>query len=86
MTREEATIEACSIFSLAYHSIGDATHAADGFCCKCPWGEGNQESSYRNEGRIFEYVRRAVMEKLKRDGHEIDSGFDPKTGIEKGTK
>lgn len=82
MTRQEATIEACAVFSLAYHSIGDYRQPADGFCDKCPGGRHGAEWSYQNAGHIFQYVRAAVIEKLKRDGHTVADGFDPNTGKE----
>ena len=81
MTRNEAIEQACSIIALAYHSLGDFTEASDGFCQKCTknLSDGWQ---YRNAGNAIAYVRRAVLNQLKQDGHEIASGFDPQTGEE----
>jgi len=82
VTRREATREACAIFGLVYHSIGDYTYSSDGFCDRCPQGEGRREGYYRNHGKIFDYVRQAVLEKLKRDSIAVADGFDPQTGME----
>ena len=82
MTRQQATREACAIVALAYNSIGDYRHASDGFCDLCPNGEGQREEDYRNEGHVLDYVRDAVVEKLRRDGHSIAEGFDQRTGRE----
>ena len=81
MTREEAIETACSIVSLAYRSMGDYSHPSDGFCRRCPV-ERIPEWNYSNDGIAFQYVRLAVVEKLKRDGYKISVGFDPETGIE----
>lgn len=67
--------------SLAYHSVGDFTEPSDGFCDKCPC-DSVRGWHYQNSGKNFDYVRQAIMEKLKRDGFEIDAGFDPETGRE----
>ncbi len=76
----EVIKEYCKIGGLAYHSIGDFCDPSDGFCDLCP-NSGNPES-FRNDGHIIDYVRKAVLEKLKRDGYKIARGFDPKTGKE----
>ena len=73
MTQKEAIREACSIVGLAYYSIDNHRHASDGFCDRCPVGEWGE---YRNDGIALDYVRRAVVEKLQRDGHKIARGFD----------
>jgi hypothetical protein len=81
MTRDEAIKDACSIVSLAYRSIGDYSHASDGFCHTCvnkhgpTWG-------FANQGFVLNYVRRAVVAALKLDGFTIPKGFDPETGKE----
>ncbi len=80
MTIEEAIREACRIVALAYKSIGDYRHASDGFCDLCP-NSGDPES-FRNEGKAIEYVRLAVVARLKADGYGIAEGFDPETGKE----
>ena len=83
MTRDEAIIEACSIVALAYHSIGDYSHASDGFCSQCPAATSAYfEADYRNDGRALAFVRQAVVEKLERDGIVIADRFDPETGEE----
>ncbi len=78
MSKDEAIREACSIVALAYRSIGDYSRPSDGFCNVCkPWGH------FQNDGHILDYVRLAVVEKLKRDGFDIyTAGFDPITGKE----
>jgi hypothetical protein len=79
LTRIEAIREACRIIALAYHSIGDYSKASDGFCDKCS-NHQTEHWHYSNQGAALKYVRTAVSEKLKRDGYEIASGFDKKTG------
>jgi hypothetical protein len=65
--------------ALAYLSIGDFFSESDGFCHKCP----NHDSLFfQNDGKALEYVRRAVVAQLKRDGYTIADGFDPETGDE----
>ena len=64
-TRDEVIKEMCSIVALAYRSIGDYSHASDCFCCE---SKETQDWRYRNDGRIVEYVRQAVVEKLEREG------------------
>ena len=77
---EEAIREACAVFALAYHSIGDYSQPVDGFCDKCPattdpnWGE------YRNYGHIFDFVRQAVLAHLRRHGYSVDEVYDSATG------
>ena len=80
MTCQEAIREACRIVALAYRSIGDFSEPSDGFCDLCPFSD--DPVSYRNAGRALEYVRLAVVAKLKADGHEVAKGFNPETGKE----
>ena len=75
MSRDEAIIEACSIVSLAYRSIGDYSRASDGFCIKCPAGR-HGGWNYSNDGFALAFVRQAVVEKLNREGIQIADGFD----------
>lgn len=81
MTRAEAIKEACSIVALAYRSIGDYSHASDGFCDKCQ-ADRSPAWTFQNQGFALEYVRLAVLTALKRDGITIHKGFDPHTGKE----
>ena len=81
MTREEATIEACAIFALVYHSVGDLTRRSDGFCSRCAKVRG-EEWSYQNDGHVFDYVRKAILRQLAEDGFSVAPGFDPDTGKE----
>ena len=82
MNREEAIKEACGIIALAYQSIGDFRYASDGFCSEC---ERDLEPNwdYKNDGYALDYVRQAVVDKLKADGYTIPSNFDPNTGTVK---
>lgn len=91
MTRQEAITEACEITALVYHSIGKYRHAADGFCDKCPAARRERDFPgappsvlYRNEGRVFAYIRKAVLAQLKKDGYAVAEGFDTRTGRCKG--
>jgi len=82
LTRDEVLIEACSVFALVYHSKGDYSKPCDGFCPRCPSGVGHDDCYFRNSGEVLDYVRVAVLEKLKRDGFKIAIGFDDETGKE----
>lgn len=77
MTQREVIGEYCRIAALVYHCIGDYTSPYDGFCSDCPL---NNSNDYRNAGEVIEYVRRAVVEKLKADGWPIARGYNPVTG------
>ncbi len=78
MRQEEVERDACRILALAYHSIGDYSQPCDGFCDLCPCS-GDPES-FRHHPKVLDYVRQAVLEKLRRDGYEIGEGFDLETG------
>lgn len=82
MTRDEVVTESCALLGLVFFSIGDFTEPCDGFCSKCVNGINTDDTYYRNSGKVLDYVRLAVVEKLKRDGHKIALGFDPETGKE----
>ena len=89
MTRDEAIREACRIMALVYRSIDDYTYASDGFCMDCPSMRTEKagtnryaQNTYRNDGKVFAYVRRAVLKQLKEDGYTIHPAFDPDTGEE----
>ena len=81
MNKQDAIRTACEIVSLAYRSIGDYTHASDGFCDECEKHQSHL-SNYSNQGKALDYVRKAVLNQLKADGFEIDSRFDQVTGEE----
>jgi hypothetical protein len=78
MSKDKAIQEVCAIVGLAYHTIANYEHASDGFCSKCSHGY-----SYQNSGKAIEYVRQAVLLRLKQDGYTIADGFNPVTGKEK---
>ena len=79
MNKQDAIRTACEIVALAYRSIGDYSHASDGFCDICETHHG-QAWNYANEGFALQYVREAVLQKLHQDGFEIDEQFDKDTG------
>jgi len=79
--RDRIIQEVCSIVALAYRSLGDYSHASDGFCQHCQ--AQHPGWTFQHDGRTLDYVRLAVVEKLRRDGVEIAPGFDPLTGKEK---
>ena len=79
MTIDESIEHACTTMSLAHLSIGDFFSDSDGFCHRCPH---HKSRLYSNDGKALEYVRRAVVAQLKRDGYTIHDGFDPETGDE----
>lgn len=67
MTRSDAVQHACETVSIAYHSIRDYSKPSDGFCDKCM----DRDMSFHNSGDTLDYVRRAVVQQLLRDGYEI---------------
>ena len=79
LSEQDVVREYCRISALAYHTLDDFTHANDGFCFECPYRD---TPNFRNDGKIIDYVRAAVVEKLKRDGYTISQGFDQETGKE----
>lgn len=79
MTRQEAMREACEIVALAYHSIGDYTLPSDGFCDKCP-AAAHALWHYQNSGEALQWVREAVLQRLRHEGIRVAAGFDPLTG------
>ena len=74
MTKTEVIREMCLITAMVYHSIGDYEWPSDGFCDLCPASK-YDEWNFRHAGKTIDYVREAVVEKLKRDGIEIADGF-----------
>ena len=80
MTVIQATRELCSIMGLAQKSIRDFEHPNDGVCDLC---RGRTSVEFENSGKSIEYVRAAVVDALRRDGHTIAKGFDPVTGATK---
>ena len=79
MNKQDAIRTACEIVALAYRSIGDYSHASDGFCDICEAHQG-PIWSYANEGHALKYVREAVLDALISDGYTIDEQFDKDTG------
>ena len=84
MTQDEVVEQVCAIVSMAWNAVDPkAETASDGFCKRCPF-RGN-EMSYRNEGKGVDFVRQAVIEKIKRDGLPWPSNFDEQGFELKGT-
>jgi len=81
MKRTQVIQELCGIVGMVYRSIGDYSHPSDGFCDKCI--ENHPGWNFQHDGITIEYVRKAVLAQLKRDGYAINEGWDPETGIEK---
>jgi len=65
MTKNAAVIAACDIVGVAFHSIADYNKSSDCFCSAVT------EGSYQNDGETIDYVRKAVFEKLRRDGFDV---------------
>lgn len=80
MKLNEVIKEYCRIQALVYLSIDDPTNPSDGFCEDCP-GSTNPQY-FRHSGDTIKYIRQAVLEKLRADGHSIAEGFNPETGEE----
>jgi hypothetical protein len=65
MTREEVIEHLCDTVGIVFHSIKDFSSTSDCFCGKCYTG------NFQHSGKTLEYVREAVIEKLKADGYKI---------------
>ena len=70
MNVDESIRHVCNTVSLAYRSISN---------CRDRQGE---YWHYQIGGAALLYVRRAVVEQLKRDGYTLAKGFDQVTGDE----
>ena len=68
MSRKQVIEILCAIVGLAYHSIGDYSHASDCICNEHP----DPLFGFAHQGVTLAYVRQAVTEKLERDRHSID--------------
>jgi hypothetical protein len=64
MTRQSAITQVCDLVSVAYNSIGDYNKSCDCFCEESP-------GNFSNDGETIAYVRKAVFEKLRRDGFDV---------------
>jgi hypothetical protein len=69
MNHEQAIRYACLIQALVTRTIGDYSVPNDGFCDHCP----NKGETFQSSGQSASYVLDAVIEKLRRDGHEPDA-------------
>lgn len=78
MTREEVIEHLCQTVALVYHSIGDYSNPSDGFCHIC---EPFVQHSYQHSGETLEYVRNAVVEKLRADGVKLNPDIAKEMGI-----
>ena len=76
---QEVIEDLCTLRSLVYKSIGDYRYACDGICHRCP---NLSNGCFRDDGKVNEWIRQAVMERLAFDGIQIADGFDLKTGKE----
>ena len=77
MTRAECIRYACETAALIGYSVRKNMGANDGFCDKCPFAD---NPMFRNDGAVLRFMRQAVVEKLRRDGHELAWEYDEKTG------
>ena len=64
--KEQVINHLCRTVSCVYVSIGDYSESSDCFCGKKDMADG-----FRHKGETLEYVRAAVIEKLKRDGFNV---------------
>lgn len=65
MTRPEVISHLCETVSLVFLSRGDFSKASDCFCDNSP------DHFFQHQGETLEYVRKAVEEKLIRDGFAL---------------
>jgi hypothetical protein len=72
LTRKEVIEQMCEIRGLVYHSIGNYADACD---CLCDF-----TSDFRSTDFEINYIKQAVIEKLKRDGYRISEFYDPESG------
>lgn len=69
MTKDDVIKHVCRTVALVYRSIGDYSRASDGFCSVC---EADLKGfNFQHDGITLDYVRQAVIEKLKRDGFTV---------------
>jgi hypothetical protein len=61
--RDQIIAKLCGIVGMVQRSIGDYSHASDCFCVETP--------NFQHEEKTIDYVREAVIEKLKRDGYTV---------------
>lgn len=80
MTKAEVLEHLCITVSLVYKTIDDYTQPSDGFCHRCPFHD--KLENFKHAGITLNYIREAVLEKLKMEGLRIAEGYDPKTGDE----
>ncbi len=66
MTRDEVIEEYCKIGALVFHTKGDYSEPNDGFCSKCP---NIANGHFQNTGRVIDFIRQAVTEKLLAEGY-----------------
>lgn len=64
MTRPQVIENLCRTVSLAYLAVGDHSHASDCFC-----HENKDPNHFQHQGKTLEFVRQAVIEKLRREVH-----------------
>lgn len=70
-SRQRIIEKLCTITGIVYNSIGDYTHASDCICDP-------KKENVAHDGQTLDYILQAVVEKLQRDGYEIDLFFDEK--------
>lgn len=68
MNRDEVIERMCAIHGVVAHSHAGEFYPAD---CFCRQSIDPSFSHYQNTGKAIEYIRQAVMEKMKRDGVAI---------------
>lgn len=78
-SRRQVAIEKefCELQSMVWNTLGLFSDANDGFCNACPH---SGRSSFRSSGKVLDYIRRAAVTLLKKQGFKIAEGFDSLTG------
>lgn len=77
--QKEVIRDLCSLQALVWNCLDpNATTSSDCFCEK----QSMKGESYRHENLSLEYIRNAVVEKLKADGYTFPEGYEPVLGRE----
>jgi hypothetical protein len=75
MNRTEVIEHLCETVALVYSSINDYSEPSDGFCIKCQ--QRRTKVHFQHSGKTLNYVREAVIAKLKADGYVIAAEPNP---------
>ena len=75
-TAEKMITKFCALQSAVAHTRKDYENANDCFCPESSFKE--DPDLYRNDETAYDYIRQAVIEKLKADGFDVSETFGEK--------